>query len=83
MSNSKKNTNYLAVDFGAISGRMVLGSFGNYRMIMRVRSRFKNLIILVNNHLFRNLPFLYYEMTKAKWKFCIFKDRRNRLKKTA
>lgn len=63
MSNSEKNTYYLAVDLGATSGRTVLGSFDGNRLIMRELTRFKNPIIPMNNHLFWNLPSLYYEIS--------------------
>lgn len=62
MSNSEKSTYYLAVDLGATSGRTVLGSFDGNRLLMRELTRFKNPIIPMNNHLFWNLPSLYYEI---------------------
>lgn len=57
-----KTTNYLAVDLGATSGRVVLSSFDGEKIVMRELTRFRNPMIPMNGHLFWDLPALYYEI---------------------
>lgn len=60
-----KHTNYLAVDLGATSGRVVLSSFDGTKVRMRELTRFRNPMIPMNGHLFWDLPSLYYEILQG------------------
>lgn len=60
-----KNTNYVAVDLGATSGRVVLSAFDGTKVEMREVARFRNPVIPMNGHLFWDLPALYYEILQG------------------
>lgn len=60
-----KHTNYIAVDLGATSGRVVLSAFDGTKVEMREVARFRNPMIPMNGHLFWNLPALYYEILQG------------------
>ena len=60
-----KHTNYIAVDLGATSGRVVLSVFDGTKVEMREVARFRNPMIPMNGHLFWNLPALYYEILQG------------------
>lgn len=60
-----KHENYLAVDLGATSGRVVVSSFDGERIEMRELARFRNPMIPMNGHLFWDLPSLYYEILQG------------------
>jgi len=56
---------YLAVDIGAESGRLILGSIENGRLSMREIHRFDNGMLEINGHYFWNIGNLYAEILKG------------------
>ena len=58
-------TNFLAVDLGATSGRTVLATFDGQRIDMREFTRFENPQLPLGGHIFWNLPHLYNEILGA------------------
>ncbi|MCR4995318.1 MAG: rhamnulokinase [Bacteroidales bacterium] len=58
-------TNYLAVDLGATSGRTVLATFDGQQILMREFTRFDNPQLPLGGHLFWDLGHLYNEIIKA------------------
>lgn len=57
--------NFFAVDLGATSGRTILGSIADGKLLQRELTRFPNNIIDVGGHLFWDIYALYNEIVKG------------------
>lgn len=55
-------TYHFAVDLGATSGRTILASFDGERVEMQELTRFKYPMLPINDHLYWNLPLIYWEV---------------------
>ena len=58
-------TNFFAVDLGATSGRTILGSIENGKLIQRELTRFPNAIIQQGGHFFWDIYALYNEIIRG------------------
>lgn len=58
-------TFHLAIDLGATSGRVILGTFDGSKVEMRELSRFKYPMLPINGHLYWNLPYIYWEILEG------------------
>jgi rhamnulokinase len=58
-------TNFLAVDLGATSGRTILGSIVEGKLVQRELTRFPNHIIETGGHFFWDILGLYHEIIKS------------------
>ncbi len=56
---------YLAIDFGASSGRAIIGKIENERISLEEIHRFPNQPIQIMGHLYWDFPFLFNEMKKG------------------
>ena len=61
-TNNKKRTNFFAVDLGATSGRTILGSIEDGRLVQRELTRFPNRIIQSCGHFYWDIFALYDEI---------------------
>lgn len=61
----KNITNFFAVDLGATSGRTILGSIENGKLIQRELTRFPNAIIQQGGHFFWDIYALYNEIIRG------------------
>ena len=57
--------NVLAYDFGASSGRLMLGKFENNKITLKEIHRFNNEPVYMNGGLFWDLPRLFYEIKQG------------------
>ncbi|MFZ4399228.1 MAG: rhamnulokinase [Bacteroidales bacterium] len=64
---------YLAVDIGAESGRIILGTIENNQLSMREIHRFPNGMVNINNHYHWNIAGLFTEILKG-IEICIHKE---------
>lgn len=60
-----KTYNYMAVDVGATSGRVMLASYDGAALALEEVGRFPNPMIPMSGHLFWDIPFIYNEILKA------------------
>jgi rhamnulokinase len=58
-------SNFIAADFGAGSGRVILGTLFNNKITLTEIHRFENKIIEKNNHIFWDLDYLFAELIKG------------------
>lgn len=64
---------YLAVDIGAESGRIILGTFRDNQLFMHEIHRFQNGMVNINNHYHWNIVGLYVEILKG-IEICVHKE---------
>jgi len=60
-----KKTNFIAVDFGAGSGRVILGTLENDLLKTKEVHRFKNKMLERNGHIFWDFQYLFNELIKG------------------
>ena len=60
-----KPNNFFAVDLGATSGRTILGSIADGKLVQRELTRFPNNIILTGGHFFWDIYALYAEIIRG------------------
>lgn len=60
-----QRSSYLAIDFGATSGRTILGTLENGKVTLQEISRFPNQIMEINGRCYWNYFFLYSEIIRA------------------
>ena len=60
----KENKNFFAVDLGATSGRTILGSIEDGKLIQRELTRFPNQIIQLGGHFYWDIYALYHEIIR-------------------
>lgn len=53
---------YLAVDIGASSGRHILGSYQNGKLVLEEIHRFENNIRVIDEHLSWDVDYLFHEI---------------------
>lgn len=58
-------SNFIAADFGASSGRVILGTLNNNKIHLEEIHRFKNKFIKENNHICWDLNYLFTELIKG------------------
>ena len=59
------NLNFFAVDLGATSGRTILGSLVDGKLVQRELTRFPNPIIETGGHFFWDIYALYNEVVRG------------------
>ena len=64
-TNNKKRPNFFAVDLGATSGRTILGSIEDGRLVQRELTRFPNRIIQARGHYYWDIFALYDEIVRG------------------
>ena len=60
-----KQRNYFAIDLGATSGRTILGTIANDRIVLEEITRFPNNLIQTGNHFYWDIYALYFEIVKG------------------
>ena len=60
-----EKTNFFAVDLGATSGRTILGSIHEGRLVQRELTRFPNRIIQAHGHFYWDIYALYDEIVRG------------------
>ena len=56
---------YLAIDIGASSGRHIIGYYKNNELVLDEVYRFKNSVIIENNHLIWNIDNIFFEVKQG------------------
>ena len=57
-----KESNFIAADFGAGSGRLILGTLADEKISLKEIHRFKNKMIEKNNHIYWDFDYLFNEL---------------------
>ena len=65
MDVTKKERNVLAVDFGASSGRVMLGTYCENKITIKEVHRFSNDPVIVNGTMYWDILRLFYEMKQG------------------
>ena len=56
---------YLAIDIGASSGRHIIGYYKNNELVLDEVYRFKNSVLIENNHLIWNIDNIFFEVKQG------------------